>query len=130
MTLLADIKRSLRVTTDLLDAEVQMLADAALYDMERAGVNPALLELDPSGDLQNAFAKHAVTAYCKAHFGFDNADAGRLDDSYRRVVCDLLNSSQNVAAIEEAANGSAVGPVEEAQAGSAGDAGAQQVGGE
>lgn len=100
MTLLADIKKSLRVTTDALDSEVQMLIDGALYDMWRVGVNPDLLELDENEDLGNAFVKHAVTAYCKANFGYDVSEAMRFDDAYRRIVCDLMNSSQNIAAIE------------------------------
>lgn len=99
MALLDDIKLSLRVTTDALDAEVQMLVDSALYDMERVGVNPDLLVVDEETGIANAFVKTAVTAYCKAHFGYDNAEATRFDDSYRRIVCDLLNSSQNIAAI-------------------------------
>jgi len=103
VALLADIKRSLRLTTDAMDAEVQMLVDAALYDMERVGVNPALLAVDAeSGDLSNAFVKHAVTTYCKAEFGYDVDEAARFKDSYYRIVCDLLNSSQNIAAMEGA----------------------------
>ncbi len=102
MALIADIKASLRISTDKLDPEVQMLIDAALYDMERVGVNPALLKVsDENGDLGNAFVKTAVTAYCKAHFGYDNAEAERMDESYRRIVCDLLNSAENIAAMEK-----------------------------
>jgi len=101
VTLFADIKTSLRVTSDAFDSEVRMLINAALYDMERAGVNPALLEVS-SGDLvaDNDFVKQAVTAYCKANFGYDVTEAQRFDDSYRRIVCDLLNSRENIAAIE------------------------------
>ena len=98
MALLDDIKKSLRVTTDALDAEVDMLIGAALYDMERVGVNPALLDAD---DLENPYVKSAVTAYCKAHFGYDNTEATRFDDTYHRIVCDLMNSSENIAAMEE-----------------------------
>jgi len=100
VTLLADIKSSLRISSDAFDAEVEMLVEAALYDMERAGVNPALLEV-ADGELTsgNAFVKQAVTAYCKANFGYDVAEAQRFDDSYRRIVCDLLNSRENIAAI-------------------------------
>ena len=94
------MKLALRVTSDAMDAEVQMLVDAALYDMERAGVNPALLEVDSeTEDLSNQFVKTGVYAYCKAHFGYDNPEAERLDGSYRRIVCDLLNSKENIAAI-------------------------------
>ena len=100
MAFLDDIRKSLRLTTDSLDDEAQMLVDAALYDMERAGVNPALLEVDGNGDIANAFVRHAVTAYCKSHFGYDVPEAARFDDSYRRIVCDLLNSSENIAAMD------------------------------
>ena len=107
MTLLSDIKKSLRVTTDALDAEVQMLVDAALIDMERAGVNPALLQLDENGDIGNALVKKAVTVLCKADFGYDvQSEAYRFEASYDRILNALLNSSENVAAIaaEEAAD--------------------------
>lgn len=98
MALVDDIRKSLRVTTDSLDGEIEMLIGAALYDMERVGVNPALLV---EGDDMNPFVKHAVTAYCKAHFGYDVSEAERFDDSYRRIVCDLLNSAENIAAKED-----------------------------
>ena len=102
MTLLADIRTALRVTTDLLDSEAQTLISAALYDMERVGVNPTLLEInEETDDLDNAFVKNAVIAYCKAQFGYDVPEATRFDDSYRRIVCDLLNSSQNIAAMDD-----------------------------
>lgn len=100
MTLLADMKTALRVTSDAFDSEVEALIGAALYDMERVGVDPALLDADTLDDEPNLFVKRAVTAYCKAHFGYDNAEADRFDDSYRRIVCDLLNSSVNIAAEE------------------------------
>ena len=108
MALLDDIKTALRVKSDVFDAEVSTLIDAARYDMERVGVDPNLLAKDPlTDDLSNAFAKQAVTAYCKAHFGFDNSEAERLDESYRRIVCDLMNSSANIAAMEDEESSSA-----------------------
>lgn len=97
MALRDDIKLALRLTSDVFDAEVDTLIDAALYDMERVGVDPALLDRD---DLENAFVKQAVTAYAKANFGYDNAEAPRFDEAYRRIVCDLMNSSANIAAME------------------------------
>lgn len=100
LTLRDDIKTALRLKSDAFDDEVDTLVGAALYDMERVGVNPALLEVDENDGLANMFVKRAVTAYCKAHFGYDNAEADRFDDSYRRIVCDLLNSSENIAAAE------------------------------
>ena len=107
MSLLDDIKLTLRVSSNSFDGEVQMLIDAALFDMERVGVNPELLDPD---DLENSFVKTAVTCYCKANFGYDNAEADRFDAAYRRIVCDLMNSSENIAAIDaEESAGSSLG---------------------
>lgn len=100
MTLFEDAKTSLRVKTDAMDSEIQMLIDGALYDMWRVGVNPDLLELNADEDLDNAFVKHAVIAYCKSNFGYDVSEAMRFDEAYRRIVCDLMNSANNIAAIE------------------------------
>lgn len=102
MALIDDIKVSLRVVSPKFDSEVQMLIDGALYDMGRVGVNPDLLALDDEGNLANAYVKHAVTAYCKSHFGYDVEEATRFSDAYNRIVIDLLNSAQNIAAIEAA----------------------------
>lgn len=96
MSLLDDIKVSLRIVSDDFDSEVEMLMGAALYDMERAGVNPALLDAD---DLENAFVKTAVAAYCKAHFGYDNNEAERFNRTYEGILNRLLNSYENIAAI-------------------------------
>ena len=101
MALIDDIKVSLGIKTSSRDVEVQGLIDAALYDMDRVGVDPELLELNESENLDNAFVKQAVACYCKAHRGFDNDEAKWLDDSYRRIVCDLMNSSANIAAKED-----------------------------
>jgi len=98
LTLLADIKTALRITSDAFDTEVETLIGAALADLERVGVNPALLDAE---NLPDPLVRHAVTAYCKAHFGYDNDEAGRFEEAYRRVQVDLLNSKQNIAAIEE-----------------------------
>lgn len=98
MALIDDIRDTLRIKTQAFDAEVQMLIDAALFDMERVGVDPALFE-----DTENLspFAKTAIAAYAKAHFGYDNEEAARFDDAYRRIVCDLMNSSHNIAAMAD-----------------------------
>ena len=100
MTLLADIKASLRVTSDAFDSEVRGLIDAARFDMERAGVDPMLLALNPTtSDLDNEYVKQAVRLYAKANFGFDNSEAERLQESYEQHLRNLLNSSHNIAAI-------------------------------
>lgn len=88
VALLDDVKVALRVTTDLLDTEVQGLIDAALADMSRVGIREDLLDEDEPAPL----VKMAVCLYCKAHFGYDNDEASRFSESYRQLVADMLNS--------------------------------------
>lgn len=98
MTLLADMKTVLRVTTDALDSEVQMLIDAALSELERVGVDPDLLDEEKGG--LHPLVRQAVAIYCKEHFGYDNAEAPRFSEAFMRVEVDLMNSASNIAAKE------------------------------
>lgn len=102
MTLHDDIRQALRVTSDAFDDEIDMLINAALYDMRRVGVNPDLLDPDgtESEDPACAYVRQAVVCYAKAHFGYDNPEATRFEDSYTRIVIDLMNSSENIAAMK------------------------------
>lgn len=100
MTLLDDTRLSLRLTTQAFDGEVEMLIDYAIADMERVGVDPDLLPAGADDEASCAMVKNAIITYAKAHFGFDNDEMVRFDDSYRRIVCDLMNSSANIAAKE------------------------------
>ena len=93
MALLDDLKVALRIKSTAMDGEIQMWADAALADMRRVGIRDELLDED---DL-NPMVKAAVTSYVKASFGYDNDARYRLEQAYRRIVCDLLNSSANIA---------------------------------
>lgn len=99
MSLLDDMKLSLRINADDFDVEIDALIGAAMDDMARVGVRPELLETDENGDLlrHNMLVWQAIAAYCKSRFGFDNGDAGRFDDAYYRTVIDLMNSTANVA---------------------------------
>lgn len=98
-TLKEDIRVALRVSGDYLDPEIETLIGAARYDMERAGVEPNILALNPmTKNLDNAFVKQAVVNYCKAESGYDVSEADRFKDSYYRIVNDLLNSGANIAA--------------------------------
>lgn len=91
-TLLEDVKLALRLGSAAYDAEVSMLIDAACEDMCRVGVDEAYLaEAGPR-------VRHAVICYCKASFGYDNAEAARFGDSYRQIVIDMLHSGHNTAA--------------------------------
>ena len=97
MSLLEDVKIVCRVGTDKLDAEIEALMAAALADMERAGVHPALLQEDTLAPL----AKAAVFSFVKAHFGYDVDERAQFGESYRSMVASLLNSDANVASGEE-----------------------------
>lgn len=99
MTLLSDIKVAVRVSSEATDSEIQMWIDAALADMERVGIREGLLDAS-NGDLKNSLVKAAVTCYVKANYGYDVEERAQFDDSYRRLVCGLLNSSANSAAGE------------------------------
>lgn len=88
MALIDDAKVALRVTTDRLDSEVQMLVDAAVADMRRVGVPDDLLY----EDTMDPYVKAAVILFVKASFGYDNSEASRFQNSYRQMVKDILNS--------------------------------------
>lgn len=98
MALIDDIRPILRVTSDAFDAEIEMLISAAQADMLRVGVEEEYVS-DPDN---NPLVKHAIACYCKANFGYDEADASRFDGAYRQLVCDMLNSYRNIAAIAQA----------------------------
>ena len=56
------VKLALRITTDAFDGEINDLIEAALGDLQLAGVN-AFLHRD------EALIPRAVTTYCNAHSG-------------------------------------------------------------
>ena len=72
MTVLEDIRRALRLTTDAYDAELESLQEAALLDLQIAGV------VTESGD---ALIKRAVITYVRLHFGTPD-DYDRIKASY------------------------------------------------
>ena len=85
MALLDEVKVALRVTSDAFDTEIQGLIEAAKRDLNRVGVDEALVDSDP-------LAKMAVILFAKSRFGYDNSDASRFEDAYRQTVVDILNS--------------------------------------
>lgn len=99
MTLLSDIKVAVRVSSEATDSEIQMWIDASLADMERVGIRKELLDTK-AGDLGNSLVKAAVTCYVKANYGYDVEERAQFEESYRRIVCGLLNSPANIAAGE------------------------------
>ena len=94
--LLPYVKTALRITSEVYDDEVQALIDYAVADMTRVGVDGEYIAEYPPMVVQ------AITCYAKAQFGFDNPDADRFTDTYYRIVANLLNSSENIAAKAQA----------------------------
>lgn len=90
MALRDDIKTALRITSAAYDSEVDMLIAAALADMERVGIKPEHL----AEDSLDPMAKVAVAMYVKSRFGYDNDEASRFSEDYRRAVIDLVNSDR------------------------------------
>ncbi len=89
MALLEDVKLALRITSSAFDTEVQDLVEAARQDLILSGVsqNKAQDENDP-------LIKRAITVYCKAHFGYDNPEAERFQQSYDMLKAHLTLSQE------------------------------------
>ena len=100
MTLLSDIKVAVRVSSPATDTEIEMWINAALADMERVGIRKELLEFEDDEHFGTSLVKAAVTCYVKANYGYDVEERAQFEDSYRRIVCGLLNSQANIAAGE------------------------------
>jgi len=77
--LIDEVKTALRISTSntVYDMEIQTLIYAARLDLIQAGINP-----DKVNDDDDALIKRAIITYCKAHFGYDNPEADRFNDSY------------------------------------------------
>ncbi|MBE2905402.1 head-tail connector protein [Anoxybacillus flavithermus] len=75
--MLESVKLALRVTVSDFDEEIQDLIDAAKRDLSISGVD-VIDETDP-------LIRRAIITYCKAHFGYDNPDAERLQASYESL---------------------------------------------
>lgn len=120
MALLDEMRVRLRVATDLTDAEIQDEIDAALADMRRVGIKEHMLNADNPA----ALVKHAIALYCKAYYGYDNAnERPQFIAAYERTVCDLLNSKANEYLFPEESEG-------EESPGSSGEDGTDPDGGE
>lgn len=75
--MLESVKIALRIKNAAYDTEIIDLIDAGKMDLRLSGV--VFLDEEIETD---ALLKRAVTLYVKAHFGYDNADAPRFNDSY------------------------------------------------
>ena len=81
MTLFDLCKAALRIPSDvtIYDAEIEQLLEEAQADLTNTGV-----PTDTGADVDGA-----VVSYVKAHFGWNNPDADRLDKSYTSKLIKL-----------------------------------------
>ena len=90
--LLAHVKLALRVTTAAFDDEITGLINAALADLEIAGVTTIALD-DP-------LIVRAVTTYCKTNFG-EPDQYDRLKSSYDEQKSQLATHTGHTTWISE-----------------------------
>lgn len=79
------VKRTLRLTTNVFDEDIEDLIDAALGDLGIAGVD----NLDDSDPM----IIRAIETYCKLHFG-EPEEADRLKRSYDEQKAQLSTNSR------------------------------------
>ena len=65
MTLLADVKTALRVTTNDMDSDINILIKAALADLKLVGITGTTVIEDTTDPL----VQRAVITFCRAFFG-------------------------------------------------------------
>ena len=65
MTMLADVKTALRVTTNDLDSDITILINAAVADLKLAGVNGSTVDTASADPL----VQRAIITFCRANFG-------------------------------------------------------------
>ena len=99
MALLDVVKVFNRKTGNELDAQWNVLINAALADMRDKGVDPDLLPADD--EPENEQVIHAVALYCQAYGGFiDNSERESLKRCYLDAVCHLM-AHHNVREVDE-----------------------------
>lgn len=89
MALLDDVKAQLRITTTDtgIVGEVTDLIAAAEADLQLSGIQV---------DETDALIKRAIVVYCKGHFGYNNPDADRFQQSYQLIKSALRLSADYV----------------------------------
>ena len=84
--MLEEAKKILRVSNDIFDSEIQTLLDAAVLDLNMAGI------LESKTSDPDALVTRALLTYVKANFGWDNAESERLINAYVGIKRHLLLS--------------------------------------
>jgi uncharacterized phage protein (predicted DNA packaging) len=85
--MLEDVKKSLRVSNTAFDDEITDLMEEAKADLVQSGLSSVIVQKD-----NDPLIKRAIKTYCKAHFGIDNPQADRFQQSY-----DLLKQHLSMA---------------------------------
>jgi len=91
MMSILDIKTTLRISTNntAFDSEIADLIASARADLMLAGILPA-----KANDDTDPLIKRAITVYVKAHFGWNNPDAEKLQQSYAMIKGHLALSQE------------------------------------
>jgi len=89
VALIDDVKLALRITSSAFDNEITGLIEAAKADLQLSGVHQ-----DKVKDEGDPLIRRAITVYCKAHFGFDNPEAERFQQSYDMLKAHLTLSAE------------------------------------
>lgn len=82
--MLEKIKLSLRISNNFFDEEINDLIQAAKADLRISGVKNIYND-DP-------LIKRAILLYCKAHFGLNNKDSEKYENSYESLKIHLALS--------------------------------------
>lgn len=87
MAMIDDVKIALRITSGAFDGEIADLIAAARQDLVLSGV----LSIKANSNT-DPLIKQAVVTYTKAHFGYGNKDAPRLEMAYNLLKMHLTLS--------------------------------------
>ena len=90
--MIESIKTALRISNTAYDSEITDLVAAARADLKLSGI----LESKVNDDT-DPLIKRAITVYVKAHFGWNNPDAERLQQSYDMLKSHLALSQEYTA---------------------------------
>lgn len=88
MTLLADVKTALRVSSTALDGDISILIDAALADLALVGITGDSVNINTEDPL----IKRAVITFCRANFGQPD-DYEKMKASYDEQKAQLWMAS-------------------------------------
>jgi len=97
MPILNDIKTALRISegNTAYEGEILDLIAAARADLRLSGI----LESKVNDDI-DPLIKRAITVYVKAHFGWNNPDAEKLQQSYAMIKGHLALSQEYTKVVE------------------------------